>query len=325
MKTILLNKMPGIIGSYLGQINEFHRQCKNRTKSALHKSGFILLLLFVIGNTALAQEPLIQPSKAAMNSDDKPAFPPAPVGFDKIRQNITHGKIDTVTYNSKTVGNNRKMLVYTPPGYSAQKKYPVMYLLHGIGGDEKEWFNQGAPNVILDNLYAEKKLVPMIVILPNGRAQPNDRAVGNIYAGGPAFANFEKDLLNDVIPFVEANYLVVKDREHRALAGLSMGGGQTLNFGLGHLDTFAWLGSFSAAPNTKKPQELVPDAKETTQKLKLLWISCGDQDGLITLSRNLHQYLVQNQVPHLWHVDSGKHEFPVWRNDLYLFSQLIFK
>jgi len=276
-------------------------------------------------NTVFAQEPVIKPSATAMNADDKAAYPAAPVGYDKVRNGIAHGKIDTLTYMSTTVGNNRRTLIYLPPGYSAQKKYPVLYLLHGIGGDEKEWFNQGAPNVILDNLYAENKLTPMIVVLPNGRAQPNDRATGNIYAGGPAFANFEGDLLKDLIPYIEASYPVLKDREHRALAGLSMGGGQSLNFGLGHLDTFAWIGGFSSAPNTKKPVELVPDPSASAKQLKLLWVSCGDQDGLITISRGLHQYLKDNKVPHIWHVDSGKHEFPVWKNDLYLFSQLVFK
>lgn len=263
--------------------------------------------------------------KIVLMPDDKAAFAPAPEGFDKKRENIESGNIETVEYNSKTVGNTRKMLIYTPPGYSPNKKYPVLYLLHGIGGDELEWFNQGAPNIILDNLYAEKKLTPMIVVMPNGRAQKNDRAEGNIYLAAPAFENFEKDLLNDVIPFIESKYPVKSGRESRALAGLSMGGGQSLNFGLGNLNTFAWIGGFSSAPNQKSPEVLVPNAAETTKKLKLLWISCGDQDGLITFSQRLHKYLKENNVPHIWHLDSGKHDFKVWKNDLYLFSQLIFK
>ena len=262
-----------------------------------------------------------------LGPDDKPAFPAAPEGFDKMREGIAHGKIETVEYDSKTVGNKRKMLVYTPPGYSTDKKYPVLYLLHGIGGDETEWYKNGAPQVILDNLYADKKIVPMIVVMPNGRAEPNDRAVGNIYAPEHvrAFENFEKDLLNDVIPFVESNYPVKTGRENRALAGLSMGGGQSLNFGLGNLDTFAWIGGFSSAPNTKSPEQLVPDPEAAKQKLKLLWFSCGDKDGLISISQGLHAYLKEKNVPHIWHVDSGGHEFSVWKNDLYLFSQLIFR
>src|SRR5450755_2754747 len=106
----------------------------------------------------------------------------APLGFDTLRANTTHGTIDTITYRSLTVGVNRRALIYTPPGFSKKKKYPVLYLLHGIGGDEKEWFNEGTPQVILDNLYAQGKIVPMIVVLPNGRAIKDDRAIGNIMA-----------------------------------------------------------------------------------------------------------------------------------------------
>ena len=267
-----------------------------------------------------------QPRPAVvLGPEDKAAFPAAPVGYDVARTGIAHGKIDTVTYSSKSVGNNRKMLVYTPPGYSAKNTYPVLYLLHGIGGDEKEWFDHGSPNVILDNLYADKKLVPMIVILPNGRAQANDRAGNNSYATAPAFAVFDKDLLGSIIPYVEANYPVKKDRVNRALAGLSMGGGQSLDFGLANLDTFAWVGGFSSAPNTFAPEKLVPDPELAKQKLKLLWVSCGDQDGLMYISKNFHTYLKEKGVPHIWHVDSGKHDWPVWKNDLYLFSQLIFR
>jgi enterochelin esterase-like enzyme len=145
-----------------------------------------------------------------------------------------------------------------------------------------------------------------------------------VFRTAPAFAKFEQDLLKDVIPFVESHYPTKPGRENRALAGLSMGGGQSLNFGLGHLDTFAWIGGFSSAPNTKPPADLVPDA-EAAKKLKLLWISCGDQDGLIGISQGVHKYLKEKNVPHTWHVDSGAHAFPVWKNDLYLFSQLLFR
>ena len=260
-----------------------------------------------------------------LGPDDKPAFPSAPEGFDKPREDIAHGKVEMVEYNSTTVGNRRKTLVYLPPGYSNDTKYPVLYLLHGIGGDEEEWHRHGHPEVILDNLIADKKAVPMIVVLPNGRAQPNDRAQGNIMAAAPAFATFEQDLLKDLIPFIQSNYSVKTDRESRALAGLSMGGGQSLNFGLAHLDTFAWVGGFSSAPNTRKPEELVPDPAKPTQMLKLLWISGGDHDGLIYIGQRTHAYLKEKNVPHIWHVDSGGHDFNVWKNDLYLFSQLIFQ
>ena len=255
-------------------------------------------------------------------------FKSPPQGFDIARESTPHGKIDTITYNSKTVGTDRRALIYTPPGYSKDKKYPVLYLLHGIGGDEKEWFVNGHPEVILDNLYAEKKVESMIVVLPNGRAMKDDRATGNIMAPDKvqAFATFEKDLLNDLIPYIEKNFPVIKDREHRAIAGLSMGGGQSLNFGLGNLDQFAWVGGFSSAPNTKKPEELVPNPEVAKSKLKLLWISCGDKDGLIPFSKRTHDYLAANQVPHIYSViPGGFHDFKVWKESLYHYSQLLFK
>jgi enterochelin esterase-like enzyme len=252
---------------------------------------------------------------------------PAMPGFDTIRPQIEKGRIDTVLYDSKTVGVARKVLVYTPPGYTVKKKYPVLYLLHGIGGDEMEWLNGGKPQVILDNLYADGKIEPMIVVLPNGRAMKNDRAGGNIFdsAKVKAFATFEMDLLKDLIPFIEKKYAVMKDREHRAIAGLSMGGGQSLNFGLGNLDQFAWIGGFSSAPNTKPPQELLPDPQAAKEKIKLLFISCGASDGLISFSKRTHDYLKQNGVPHIYYIEPGVHDFKVWKNGLYMFSQLIFK
>ena len=252
---------------------------------------------------------------------------PALLGFDIVREGIPHGKIDTVSYHSGSVGTNRKALIYTPPGYSKNTKYPVLYLLHGIGGDEKEWLNGGQPQVILDDLYTENKIEPMIVVMPNGRAMKDDRATGNIFDKEKveAFATFEKDLLKDLIPFIEKNYPVIKDPEHRAIAGLSMGGGQSLNFGLGNLDKFAWVGGFSSAPNTKKGEELVPDPAKAKQQLKLLWISCGDKDGLIGFSQRTHNYLVNNNVPHIYYVDHGYHDFKVWKNSLFMFSQMLFK
>lgn len=248
-------------------------------------------------------------------------------GFDVLQTNISHGKIDTVLYQSKTVGTKRKALVYTPPGYSKKSKYPVLYLLHGIGGDDKEWLRGASPQVILDNLYSGKKIEPMIVVMPNGRAMKDDRAIGNIFDSVKvqAFATFEKDLLTDLIPFIETNYPVKKQREYRALAGLSMGGGQSLNFGLGNLDKFAWVGGFSSAPNTKLPEVLVPDPAKTAAQLKLLWISCGIDDGLMSFSQRTHEYLRENNVPHIFYTEKGVHDFNVWKNDLYMFSQLIFK
>ena len=260
-----------------------------------------------------------------LGPDDKPAFDDPPAGFRDKRQNIPHGELTMIHYDSKTVGTRRQMLVYTPPGYSTDHKYPVLYLLHAIGGDEREWQRLCSPENILDNLLADGKIQPMVVVMPNGRAQKNDRAEGNVFASAPAFAAFEGDLLNDVIPAIESRYSVYADREHRALAGLSMGGGQSLNLGLGHLDTFAWIGGFSSAPNTKPPAELVPDPAVAREKLKLLWLACGNKDGLIRISQGVHTFLKEKNVPHIWHVDSNAHDGTEWANNLYLFAQHIFK
>lgn len=260
-----------------------------------------------------------------LGPDDKPAFDDPPAGIDKRREDIPHGKLEMIEYESKTVGTTRKMNVYTPPGYSKDKKYPVLYLLHGIGGDETEWERFAHPDIVIDNLLADGKAVPMIVVMPNGRAQKDDRPGPNPMATAPAFATFERDLLDDVIPTIESRYSVEADREHRALAGLSMGAGQSLNFGLAHLDTFAWVGSFSAAPNTKPPEQLVPDPTAATRQLKLLWLSCGNKDGLIRISQGVHAYLKEKQVPHVWHVDGNGHDPTHWKNNLWLFAQRIFK
>jgi enterochelin esterase-like enzyme len=267
---------------------------------------------------------------AVGQKDDPPRIPekiPAPPpDFDKRRDDIGRGKLETVEYDSTTVGVKRKAVVYTPPGYSKDRKYPVLYLLHGIGGNENEWRRGGAPDVILDNLYADKQAVPMIVVMPNGRASKDLTARDPIPKQSPAFALFEKELLSDLIPFVEKTYPVRADRESRALAGLSMGGGQALNFGLGNLDTFAWVGGFSSAPNTRPPADLVKDPAEASRKLRLLYVSCGDKDGLLRISQGVHRVLDEKKVPHVYRViPGGGHDFRVWRSDLYTFARLIFR
>ena len=260
-----------------------------------------------------------------LGPDDKPAFDDPPDGFKNKRDNIPHGRLEMIQYDSKTVGTRRNMNVYTPPGYSVNQKYPVLYLLHGIGGDETEWQRACKPEVIVDNLIADGKAEPMIVVMPNGRAQKNDRAEGNVFESAPAFATFERDLLDDLIPAIESRYSVLADREHRALAGLSMGGGQSLNFGLTHLDMFAWVGGFSSAPNTQPADELVPDPAVARERLKLLFLSCGNKDGLIRVSQGLHAYLKEHDVPHVWHVDSHGHDGAAWSSSLYHFAQHLFK
>jgi len=288
-----------------------------------------LLLAFTLG--AFAQDRGDRRQRRGFNRtielqpDDKPAFPEPSVDIVEKRPDIPRGKLEMIEYKSKTVGTTRTMNVYTPPGYSADKKYPVLYLLHGIGGDETEWNRFAKPNILLDNLIADKKAVPMLIVMPNGRAQKNDRAEGNVFAAAPAFATFERDLLDDVIPAIESRYSIDTNRCARALAGLSMGGGQSLNFGLQHLDTFAWVGGFSSAPNTKAPAQLVADPARTKRELSLLWLSCGNKDGLIGVSQGLHAHLKKHDVPHIWHVDGHGHDATHWRNSLYHFAQKIFQ
>lgn len=295
----------------------------------------ILLSLLLLPLATSAQEPSQQQAppdpKVAfshpivLGPDDKPAFPLPPAGFDLKRERIPHGKLEFIEYDSKTVGAKRRMQVYTPPGYSRSKKFPVLYLLHGIGGDENEWASACLMDILLDNLIAERKAVPMIVVTPNGRAQKNDRPEGNVFAAAPAFAVFERDLLEEVIPAIDSRYSTATDSGHRALAGLSMGGGQSLNFGLRHLDTFAWVGGFSSAPNTGKPAELVPDPALAKRRLKLLWLSCGNRDGLINISQGMHAYLKENGVPHVWNVNANDHGPAEWKLNLYYFLQHVFR
>src|SRR5688500_12052803 len=172
----------------------------------------------------------------------------------------------------------------------------------------------------------------MIVVMPNGRASnapvpERPAARENIAVESQAYAAFEKELLTDLIPFIESRYSVNRARDQRALAGLSLGGGQSLNFGLGNLTTFAWIGGFSPAPNTLPPAQLVPNPAAARRQLKLLWVSSGDQDEMgLQIGRGLHDYLAQRQVPHVWHIDAGGgHTIPVWKNDFYILATLLFR
>lgn len=260
----------------------------------------------------------------------------APAGFDARRDGVPAGVVEHIEFDSKVTGGKRPASVYLPPGYSRDKKYPVLYLLHGIGGNETHWPGPGTAGTILDNLIADGKAVPMIVVMPNGRAsnKPSTLFAGGQGPGGldreamavefEAYAAFERELIGDLVPFIETHYSVTADRMHRALAGLSMGGGQSLNFGLNNVDTFAWVGGFSSAPNTKAPAELVTDAA-AARRLELLWVSCGNEDGLFNISAGVHEYLAAQKIPHKWYIDAGAHTFPVWKNDLYHFASLLFR
>lgn len=253
------------------------------------------------------------------------AYPPAPEGFNVARENIPHGEVNIVEYDSKSLGLRRLLRVYTPPGYSTDRTYPVLYLHHGLGNTSTEWTQRARSPIIMDNLLADGKIQPFIIVYPSGNATavPGDEKQGDRTQeayGTP----YHEDLLNDIIPFVESTYPVYTDRAHRAIAGMSMGSGQTLNIGLTNLDRFAWIASVAAAPNTRPPAELVPDPAALGQ-LNLLWLSVGNHDNLIRVSQGVHDYLQEHGVSHIWRVDTNGHDTGEMSNSFYHFAQLLFK
>jgi enterochelin esterase-like enzyme len=302
---------------------------------------FALLLLAPLTSLIAAPAPEkpepISPQRARANfgrpvvlaPDDVRAFPEAPAGFDKSPTNGLAGRTEVFEYDSTVTGARRKAVVYLPPNYAPDKKYPVLYLLHGIGGNEWEWQRYVHADAVVDNLITVAKAAPMIIVMPNGRALAHDQvpAQDKIFSPESAagFAKFERDLLDCLIPAIQAKYSASTNREQRALAGLSMGGGQSLNFGLAHLDKFAWVGGFSSAPNTKPSADLVPDPAAARKQLKLLYISCGNKDGLISVSQGVHTYLKEQNVPHIWNVDDHAHDRETWAGNLYYFAQRIFR
>jgi enterochelin esterase-like enzyme len=262
-------------------------------------------------------------------ADDVRIFAEPPPGFADPRPGVAAGRVEPFSYDSGVTGTRRSANVYLPPGYSPQRRYPVLYLLHGIGGTQDEWGGYVRAHTILDNLIAGGQAVPMIVVMPNGRALPDDRPPPADRVFTPAhaagFARFEHDLLDHLVPAVQAAYPALGGPRHRAIAGLSMGGGQALNFGLTHLGLFAWVGGFSAAPHTRPAAELLPDPAAVRSQLALLYLSCGNRDGLINVSQALHRGLAQRGIPHLWHVDGHGHDRESWAENLYHFAQRLFR
>ncbi|WP_207632692.1 alpha/beta hydrolase [Foetidibacter luteolus] len=289
----------------------------------------ILCFALLVGKATRAQE---KPSLA----EDKTAFDNPPTGFREKRESIAHGTVATVQYDSKTLSVRREMLVYTPPGYSPGRKYPVIYLLHGLNSGAGQWPYWVRADYIIDNLVAEDKIGPVIMVFPNCNtnvtvSNPKPDEQEERKAGFKGYGkSFENDLLSDIISYIESHYSVYTDREHRALAGLSMGGGQSLNIGLSHIDTFAYVGGFSSAPNTNQfgglsDIKLLPDLAAAKKNLKVLWLGCGSKDGLFRVSQQVHQYLKEQDVPHVWYVDDNAHDDTEWANNLYFFAQHIFR
>jgi enterochelin esterase family protein len=189
-------------------------------------------------------------------------------------QNVPHGKVSYRLYESKTLGITRPLIVYTPPGFNANAatKYPVLYLIHGGSDTEETWIKVGRANLIADNLIAQKKAMPMIIVMPYGNVRP------------APMPDFTKDVINDIIPFIEANYPVLKNSNGRAIAGFSVGGGQTLNIGFTNIDKFAYVCSYAPFTGTEEFQKNFsswsPDADKINKQLKLFTISVGTEDFL---------------------------------------------
>lgn len=243
---------------------------------------------------------------------------------------VTHGTVTIHWYDSKAAGVPRRIWVYTPPGYSRTKaKYPVLYLLHGSGDDESGWTTIGKANLIMDNLIAEGKAKPAVIVMPNGHVPRSLQPLPDPLAERARTATmFESDLLKDVLPLVEAEYRVDKDPAHRAIAGLSMGGGQSSNIGLNHPELFGWVGVYSAGlgrePDTAFKQ-LLANSALSRKNLKLLWIGCGKQDQGYANAERLSQWMNEHGLKNIWRPSDGGHTWPNWRLYLSEFLPLLFR
>ncbi|HMC62168.1 MAG TPA: alpha/beta hydrolase-fold protein [Candidatus Solibacter sp.] len=243
-------------------------------------------------------------------------------------QAVPHGEIHTHWYQSKSLNALRRVTVYTPPGYdqSAPARYPVLYLFHGANADETAWTRLGHVNLILDNLLAAGKAKPFVVVMPFGYGVPPGTPAS---APGDNTTLFSRDLIEDVIPAIQSKYRVNTSRDQRAIAGLSMGGGESLGIGLNHLDLFSYVAGFSAAlrpPGFPKTfAGLVANPQEANQKLHLLWVGCGNQDSLFAPAKSFSAFLEEHQIKHTFRETPGAHTWMVWRRYLNELAPLLFQ
>jgi enterochelin esterase-like enzyme len=270
------------------------------------------------------------------------AFPPANLfeipgdEFDDARS-VPHGTVRIETYHSKTMGVPRTIWVYTPPGYeTGNTRYPVFYLLHGSGNTDNSWMLTGRANYIMDNLIAEGKTKPMIIVNPLGYVRQGvnlapERPVVNAPVGpaaGVGGGMFGKDLLDDVIPFVEQKFRTLKDADNRAIGGLSMGGGQTVAIGFASPDKFHSIVVMSAGGQNLEQNypDFFKDAAATNKKLKLLWVGIGKDDKLVMAGNNaLTESLTKGGIKFTYRETEGRHEWVVWRHHLREVAPLLFK
>ncbi len=261
-------------------------------------------------------------------------------GFEGIAQgedyyaikSVPHGQVRQYWFFSKVTQSFRRMYIYTPPDYDASLKtrYPVLYLQHGAGEDEAEWTHAGLANFILDNLIAEKKAVPMIIVMNNGFAsRPGETAARG--AGGSLRENsaFEEMLTKEVVPEIDAKFRTIADRDHRAMAGLSMGGMQTFQIGLSHLELFSHLGMFSGTPQgaSKPLDNILAQGAAVNKRLHLFWFGAGTkEDRFINRQRELRGLFEKAGIKAVYYESEGTvHEFQTWRRCLNQFAPLLFK
>ena len=238
-------------------------------------------------------------------------------------QQVPHGTIHIHKYQSKSLGVTRELYLYTPPGYETNQdtKYPVLYLFHGFGDTEDAWTGVGRANLIMDNLIAKNKVKPFVIVMPYGHtpsSPPVMRSIGR-------YGAFEKDLIEDIIPYVRKCYRVSTEQKDRAIAGLSMGGGQSLTIGLGNLDLFGWVGAFSSAIPEQDLGKLLAKPGSINEKLELLWIGCGRKDFLYEANGKFLERLTAKKIKHVGHITDGAHEWQIWRNYLNELAPLLFK
>lgn len=245
---------------------------------------------------------------------------------------VPHGTISQVWYNSPALKLNRRMYVYTPPGYDASKdKYPVLYLLHGGGGDEDAWTALGRANYILDNLIAQGKAKPMIIVMTNGnafqtsslRTAPNTpeitRETFMKYAG-----LFETSLVKDVIPYIEKNYRVKATKDSRAIAGLSMGGMQTITASIEYPDVFGYIGVFSSGIFQPSPDQEAKFVALKKAGFKKYWVACGKDDFVMESNKRLLDMLKKTDIKHEYFENEGGHTWANWRTYLSMFAPMLF-
>lgn len=264
-------------------------------------------------------------------------------------QDVPHGQVREIWYNSKVTGGWRHALLYLPPGYDVQttKRYPVLYLQHGAGEDESGWIRQGHANFILDNLIASGNSKPMILVMAYGYARRAGQPVPDLSGkpfGSPEMMKamqemataFEDDITQALIPFIDSNFRTIPDRDHRAMAGLSMGGMQTFQVTFDHLDLFSYIGGFSGAAGVLGNQKLDPktafhgalaDPADFAKRVHLLWLGVGTEEPerMRTGIQRLHASFQEANIPHVFYESPGtSHEWQTWRRDLKDFAPRLF-